>query len=73
MDRKSYSFEELIAEICSCAIMHDKGFSTPQCDEQSEAYVKGWAKALRSDKNMVEKACRQAIKAANYIYNGKKE
>mgnify|MGYP002521403409 CR=1 FL=1 len=72
MDKNSYSFEELIAEICSCAIMHDNGFDTPQCDEQSEAYVKGWARALRSDKNMVEKACRAAIKAANYIYTSKK-
>ena len=72
MDRKSYSYEELIAEITSCAIMHDQGFSTPQCDELSESYVKNWAKALRSDKNMVEKACRAASKAAAYIYTSKK-
>lgn len=72
MQRGSYSFEELVVEICSCAIMHDNGFDTPQCDEQSEAYIKGWAKALKSDPTMVEKACRMAVKAANYIYNGKK-
>lgn len=73
MQRGSYSFEELIAEICSCAIMHDNGFDTPQCDELSQSYVKGWAKALKSDPSMVEKACRMAVKAANYIYNGEKK
>lgn len=73
MDRKSYSLEELVAEICSTCILHDKGFNTEQTDKSSVSYVQGWAKALRSDPTMVEKACRLAVKAANYIYNGKKE
>ena len=72
MERQSYSFEELVAEICSCSIMHDQGFDTPTCDEQSESYVKGWARALRSDKSMVEKACRMAFHAAKYIYTSEK-
>lgn len=71
MDRKSYSYEELIAEICSCCIMHDQGINTDEYDKLSEAYVQGWAKALRSDKTIVEKACRAAIKAAEFIYSNK--
>ena len=73
MDKQSYSLEELVAEISSCCILHDKGFATEATDKNSVAYVQGWAKALKSDPNMVEKACRLAVKAANYIYNGKKE
>lgn len=72
MDKQSYSLEELVAEISSCCILHDKGFATEATDKNSVAYVQGWAKALKSDPNMVEKACRLAVKAANYIYSGKK-
>ncbi len=71
MSSDSYSFEELIAEITSACILHDKGFATDDTNNISEAYVKGWAKSLKSDPAMVEKACRMAVKAANYIYNGK--
>ena len=73
MDKNSYSFEELVAEITSACIMHDKGFATDKTDKNQIAYVQGWARALKSDPSMVEKACRMAVKAANYIYNGKKE
>jgi antirestriction protein ArdC len=72
MDKKSYSLEELVAEISATCILHDKGFATETTDKNSVAYVQGWARALRSDPTMVEKACRLAVKAANYIYNGKK-
>ena len=71
-DRESYSLEELVAEITSTCILHDKGIATKATDKNSMAYVQGWAKALRSDPTMVEKACKLAIKATNFIYNGKK-
>ena len=73
MDRKSYSFEELVAEISSCTLLHDGGFATEDTDKNSIAYIQGWAKALKSDPTMVEKACRMATKAVNYIYNGKEK
>ena len=73
MDRKSYSFEELIAEISSCAIMHDKGINTKQADKLSEAYIQSWAKSLKNNPLMVAKACGVAKKVADYIYNGKKK
>ena len=71
MDKQSYSFEELVAEISSCAILHDKGFNTESTDKNSVAYIQGWARALNNNPAMVEKACRMATKAVNYIYNGK--
>lgn len=73
MDRKSYSFEELVAEIASCTLLHDGGFATEETDKNSIGYVQGWARALKSDPTMVEKACRMATKAVNYIYNGKEK
>jgi len=69
--KQDYSFEELVAEITSCMLLHDNGYNTEATDYDSEAYVKNWAKALKSDPNMVEKACRAAVKAANYIYGNK--
>jgi antirestriction protein ArdC len=71
MDRKSYSFEELVAEISSCTLLHDNGFATDNTDKNSVAYIQSWAKVLKSDPTMVEKACRLATKAVGYIYNGK--
>lgn len=66
--KTDYSFEELVAEITSCMILHDNGIATEETDKNNEAYVQNWAKSLRCDPNMVEKACRQAVKAANFIY-----
>jgi len=71
MNRDSYSFEELIAEISACAMLHDKGIATEATDKNSMAYVQNWAKVLKSDPTMVEKACRSASKAVNFIYHGK--
>ena len=73
MDRKSYSFEELVAEISSCAILHDKGINTKQADKLSEAYIQSWSKSLKNNPQMVIKACGMAKKVAEYIYNGKKK
>lgn len=71
MSKKDYSFEELVAEISSCMILHDNGISTEETDENSESYVQNWAKVLKCDPTMVEKACRAAVKAANFIYGNK--
>jgi antirestriction protein ArdC len=68
----AHFLEELVAEITSTCILHDKGIATTATDKNSMAYVQGWAKALRSDPTMVEKACKLAIKATNFIYSGKK-
>jgi antirestriction protein ArdC len=70
-DRESYSMEELVAEITACMLLHDQGVSTDATDKDSVSYVQGWAKALRSDPEMVAKACAYAETAANFIYNGK--
>ncbi len=66
--RQDYSFEELVAEITSCMILHDNGYNTEATDTDSVAYVQNWSKSLKCDPTMVEKACRAAVKAANYIY-----
>ena len=70
-DRSSYSQEELVAEIGSNMLLHDMGYATEQNDIDSKAYVQNWAKAIKCDPSIVEKACRQAVKAANYIYGTK--
>lgn len=71
MSKTSYSYEELVAEISSTAILHDMGINTEDTDRNSVAYIQSWAKALKNDPTMVEKACRMARKVADYIYNGK--
>lgn len=73
MDRTSYSVEELLAEISSCAILHDKGFFHKNTDKMTEAYIQSWCKSLRNAPKMVEEACKRATKVVNYIYNGKVE
>lgn len=71
MGSNDYSFEELVAEISSCALCHDKGIATDETDKNSVAYVQNWARVLKADPTMIEKACRAASKAVNFIYKGK--
>lgn len=67
----AYSKEELVAEICSAVILHDKGWNTAYTDKTNVAYVQNWAKSLKSDPTLIEDAMSKATKAAKYIYGEK--
>ena len=62
---EAYAFEELVAEIGACFLAIQLGVQ-PQFD-QSAAYVEGWLKALKDDKELIFKAAAEAQKAVDYI------
>lgn len=64
-NRAEYSMGELEAEIFSAFLAVHLGFE-PHFD-QTAAYVEGWLKALKDDKNAIFKAAAQAQKAFDYV------
>jgi antirestriction protein ArdC len=69
MNRDSYSREELIAEITAAFVSAEAG-TLDKVQDNSEAYVQGWAKALGSDPKLIHTAATAAQKAADYILGG---
>lgn len=65
----SYSKEELVAEICSAAILHQLGIETPDTFQNNAAYIQNWIAVLRNDKKFIVSASGKAEKAAKYILN----
>ncbi|ABO35564.1 domain of unknown function DUF1738 [Methanococcus maripaludis C5] len=61
-----YSKEELTAEITSAYLCDYCGF-LPKTFENSAAYIQGWLKVLKNDKNMIFHASAKAQKALNYV------
>lgn len=66
--RKEYAFDELVAEIGACFLGVQLGVE-PQFD-QSAAYIEGWLKALKADKDVIFKAAAEAQKAVDFINEG---
>ncbi|WP_458792672.1 ArdC family protein [Yoonia sp. MH D7] len=64
-DRAAYAFEELVAELGNAMLCLHIGV-TPDF-EQTAAYIEGWLKALKDDKNLIFKAASQAQKAVDFI------
>lgn len=64
---KSYSKEELVAEIGSCFLNATAGLQTESSFRNSAAYLQGWLKALKDDPKMIVHASAQAEKAAEFI------
>lgn len=62
MNRDSYSFEELIAEIGATLLGATYGFSTEKEQENSKAYVRGWVKLLKEKPSMILQAASKAQK-----------
>lgn len=60
-----YSREELVAEFGAAYLCAEAGIANTL--DNSAAYIKGWAKALRDDKRLVVTAASAAQKAADYI------
>ena len=63
---QAYSYEELVAE-CGCTILCARKGYLEQTVENSAAYLKGWAKALKDHPNWLYEAMRDAEKAVCLI------
>lgn len=63
----TYSYEELVAELGSAMLMSHFGISSPDSFRNSAAYLKGWAKKLSEDCNMIISASSKADKAVAYL------
>lgn len=64
--KKTYAFEELIAEIGACMLGAKIGMK-PDFGN-SGAYIEGWLKCLEEDKKAIFQAASQAQKAVNYLF-----
>jgi antirestriction protein ArdC len=60
-----YGYEELVAELGAAFLCSQCGIETEQ--EQSAAYIQGWLKNIKADKNLVPKAAQDAQKAVDRI------
>jgi antirestriction protein ArdC len=67
---KTYSFEELIAEIGACFLRAKCGIEIKSLDN-SVAYINSWIKVLEHDKTFIFKAASETQKAFIYILNKK--
>lgn len=63
---KSYSFEELVAEIGAAFLCSDCNI-LPATIENSKSYCKGWAEVLQSKPKWIVQAAALGAKAARYI------
>lgn len=68
---EDYASEELIAELGSVMILSEVGI--PVNIPNSGAYIKGWLKALKSDKSLVFTAASKASKAVTLMMGEVKE
>lgn len=68
-DTKSYSYEELIAELGSLFLSAFAGID--KNIENSKAYVRGWITPLKDNPEWIIKASSQAQKSCDYILGGK--
>ena len=63
---KTYSAEELVAEMGAAYLCAEAGISNAVIHNQA-AYVAGWLRKLRDDRKLLVHAAAQAQKAADYI------
>lgn len=64
--------EELIAEIGACYLLTECGFTEEEMDvNNTEAYLLGWSKWIKDNKQSFMTACTQATKAVDFIIHGK--
>ena len=68
-DKKSYSLEELVAEIGASVMLKQLGIETKQSHKNNTAYIQSWLKALSNDTRMIVTAASKARKAVDLINN----
>lgn len=64
---KSYSEEELVAEIGASYLCASTGIDYQPLMDNAAAYIQGWLKVLKKDKTFIFKASAEAQKAADYV------
>jgi antirestriction protein ArdC len=64
---KSYSKEELVAEIGSAMLCNIAGIETDETLDNSAAYIKGWIKKLENNHRLIIRASSRAQKAVDLI------
>ena len=70
---EKYSKEELVAEIGSCAIMHELEMETVKTFRNNAAYIQNWLQVLKNDKRMIVSAAGKADKAVARIFGEETE
>ncbi len=60
----SYSFEELVAELTACFVLSSCGIMTEKEIDNSTAYIAGWSKKLKENKDWMAKASRLQVRQA---------
>ncbi len=68
--KKSYSQEELVAEMAASFLCASVQIDYDDITENSAAYLAGWLKVLKADSKFIFKAAAEAQKAADYILKG---
>ncbi len=66
---KTYSKEELVAELGSAALVNMLGIETEKSFRNSGAYIQNWLQALKNDNKFIVSASSKAEKAVKYILN----
>lgn len=69
--KEDYAFEELVAELTSMFLLATYKVDNESIKDNNKAYIKGWLKALKSDKEYIFKASKYAQKAFEYVLNNK--
>lgn len=64
---EAYAKEELLAEIASYMVCRELGLARPGLDEQHQAYVGSWLKALQDDPREIFRAAAGAERAMGYL------
>jgi len=64
---KSYSKEELVAEIGSAMLCNIAGIETDETLDNSAAYIKGWVEKLENNHRLIVRASSRAQKAVDLI------
>ena len=64
---KSYSREELVAELTAAFLCGETGLDSSESLDNSASYIDGWRSKLSKDKKLIVTAAAQAQKASNWI------
>ena len=73
MGTKSYSKEELVAEMGAALVLASKGIEDADTEKNSVAYLRGWVSKLKDDITFITFAAQRAQKATNLILGEDKE
>lgn len=67
VDMPTYAEEELVAEICACALARITSIEVPTTFPNAAAYIQHWLEYLKADRKAIFIAANKAQKAVNYL------